>query len=62
MDVIVSLDSSLKWLGFLSTDNRRRLGEHLLQQAEEEEKTSIKSDEEFVHELLSMPVGQLTRC
>lgn len=57
MDVTVSLDSLLKWLGFLSTDNRMWLGEHLLQQAEEEEKTSRKSDEEFVHELLSMQVG-----
>lgn len=57
MDVTVSLDSSLKWLGFLSTDNRRWLGEHLLQQVGEEEKTSRKGDEEFVHELLSMPVG-----
>lgn len=57
MDITVSLDSLLNWLGFLSRDNRRWLGEHLLQQVAEEEKTAKNKDEEFVRKFLNMPVG-----
>lgn len=49
------MDSILHVLGLLSTDNRRWLAEHLMEQVKKEEDIKNMSDEDFMRKLFSTP-------